>query len=60
MNPQENEKAEAWARRKAELGDGCSISVGGLYVKAKKFPPPDTTNMTPAEADGHRRLVGAH
>jgi hypothetical protein len=51
MSPQEYEKEKAWAIKMAERDDGSCVSAGGLYVKAKKFPPPDTSKMTPEEAD---------
>lgn len=51
MSPEEREKEERWARRAAELEDGCCISVGGGMVTLQKFPPPNTDGMTPAERD---------
>jgi hypothetical protein len=50
VTPEELEKEKAWALWAAERDDGACVSVGGLYVKMKKFPPPDTSKMTSDEA----------
>ena len=49
MTPEEMEKEKTWALWAAERDDGACVSVGGLYVKLQKFPPPDVTGMTPEE-----------
>jgi hypothetical protein len=49
MTPEERAKWEAWYRSLPDY-DG-PVSAGGWYVVMTKFPPPDTTGMTPAERD---------
>lgn len=52
MTPEEREKLERWAKRVAALEAECGDCTGGagMYL-AGKFPVPDTTGMTPAQAE---------
>lgn len=51
MTPDERRKAEARARRQAELEDGCDVTAGRIPFLANKFPVPKTDGMTPEEAE---------
>jgi len=53
MTPEEREKFERWAKRMEELDAGLEkypIGGAGPYF-ARKFPVPDTSGLTPAEAE---------
>jgi hypothetical protein len=51
MTEAERDKAMLMARRMAELEDGCCVTAGRVFALAKMFPVPDTTGMTPAQAE---------
>jgi hypothetical protein len=52
MNAKERERNEQWLRRMAALEDDCGDCTGGAVPYfARKFPIPDTSGLTPAEAE---------
>ena len=52
MNAKERERNEQWLRRMAALEDECGDCTGGAGVYlAQKFPVPDTSGLTSAEAE---------
>ncbi|HUR53669.1 MAG TPA: hypothetical protein VMZ71_06040 [Gemmataceae bacterium] len=51
MTPEERAREDAWLRRRLAHDDGEDITAGRVPVLAKKFPIPDTTGMTPEQAE---------
>jgi hypothetical protein len=52
MKPEEREKLEQWTRRMDELETGIgAYPIGAVPHLAGLFPAPDTSGMTPAQAE---------